>query len=480
MDITLNNLELENASNIICFTDIPNILKVSDSVETDYSSFTLTIDGNLSSITSADTQWTITIMDSTISNVLSYNSAINRTFYVANDNTSTAASIARALRNCPQVQASFNIEHNGAFVRLDAKEPGEVLLDRRVEISSNIPGEYLNITGYEAQSTSPLYGAKVDVDIYHGDTYVTTLEKNFYDGEAAFNITPVITTMADYGTSQPFSATVSSIKNGQYSKLGDVDTNYVSVGYMVNQGAKYLFNTYQIAQNNTRGVARDFENNTLLYIYKPEIPISFYRGDVGGMQITIDYLNSAGSTLSSTTTTWRNTDSSKVLVDLTLYLDETWFNQAFYIDLSLGNIKLRYNVIKPLKATEHCQRILFRNSYGGISFIDLTGSLSVNTSLETSTYQKNIYDYYDTDMNELEKTYDVQTKYTYTLKSHLFEKDGKWIYNDLLQSGYIWTLVNNEKYLILLDDVTVDEVEGNNDIYQASVKFHFSQPTTII
>ena len=71
---------------------------------------------------------------------------------------------------------------------------------------------------------------------------VTTLEKNYYGSEAAFNLSPVLTTFAEYGNSLPYSLKVSSIVNGTYSLLGTIDTNYISIGYMVNQGAKYLFN----------------------------------------------------------------------------------------------------------------------------------------------------------------------------------------------------------------------------------------------
>ena len=109
----------------------------------------------------------------------------------------------------------------------------------------------------------------------------------------------------------------------------------------------------------------------------------------------------------------------------------------------------------------------------------MTGTISMSKDIETTTYDKNLYDYYETDLNSLSKTFDVTVKDTYTIKSHLFETDGKWIYNDLAQSPFIWTFINDEKYEILLDSVAVEEQE-NNDIYEATVKFHFSQPTTLL
>ena len=73
----------------------------------------------------------------------------------------------------------------------------------------------------------------------------------------------------------------------------------------------------------------------------------------------------------------------------------------------------------------------------------------------------------------------VNIKDTYTLKSHLFEEDGKWVFNDLAQSSLIWTVINGQKYEIILDSLSVDETD-NNGIYEATIKFHFSEPTTLL
>ena len=170
------------------------------------------------------------------------------------------------------------------------------------------------------------------------------------------------------------------------------------------------------------------------------------------------------------------------MLDLTFQLNHAgyaFFQQAFYIDLTLGTTKIRYNVIKPLKATEYSQRILWRNSYGGISFFDFTGQRSEVRELELMTYQKNIFDYYTDPMNSLEKPYDNEVKYTVTLKSHLLEHDGKYIFNDLIQSAQVWTEINGENYEIIIDSVSVDETD-RNDIYEATVKYHYSQEPSLI
>ena len=118
--------------------------------------------------------------------------------------------------------------------------------------------------------------------------------------------------------------------------------------------------------------------------------------------------------------------------------------------------------------------------YGGISFFDFTGTKTETRDLDVMTYEKNIFDYYTSDMNDLEKVYDNTVKYTVTLKSHLFEKDGKYIFNDMLQSPVAWVIRNSEKYAIIIDSINVEETSNNNDIYEATLKYHYSQEPSLI
>lgn len=485
MNITLNGLEY--GSNLVTFTDIPNILKVSDEDYGTYATFTMTFAGDLSASVTGDGQYHITFMNESIRNVITPSNAINKNFYISNSNTSLAASVARAIRNCPTIAANFNIENDDNTVTLTARVIGQVWSNMASGYyETNIPAANLAITGVDGSASSPLHGSKIDVDIYSDNNYITTLEKNFYNGEAAFNLSPVLTSLAEYGKYHPYTLKVSTISDsdGNYSLLGNVDTNYISVGYMCNQGNKFLFNDYfNLAANYNRGTSRDFANNTILYVYEPSIDLSFYAGsNTGGMSIVKTYYDSAYNVLTAYTTTWHRTDSNG-LYDLSIPLNEQgyrFFNDAFYVDIQFGsNDPIRYNVIKPIKATEYGQRILWRNSYGGISFFDFTGKKEETRTVETKTYQKNIFGYYDNPMNELDRAYDNEVKYQVTLKSHLFENDGKYIFNDLLQSSYVWTRINGENYVIIIDSVDVTETDNNN-IYEATVKYHYSQEPSLI
>lgn len=478
MNITYNNIE--GAGNLITFNDIPNILKVSDESGGTYATISFFFNIPLQSyLLLEDGLWYITIMGETITNVTDPSRAINKNFYIAPTNESTNASIVRALRNCPTIAANFNVGFSSSTVTLTAKAVGSLVNES--SFTTNISNVVCIVTITDGTSFSDLYGSQIGVDVLSDGEYVTSLQKNFYNGEAAFNVTPVLNTFTEIGKAKPYTLSISSTKNGIYSQIGAITTNYAAQGYMVNQGQKYLDNTYwQYAMNFSRGQARSpIMNNTILYVYQPTIPISFYRGNEGGGYITITYRDSAYNAVYTETQEWTNIYSSTKLIDKELQLQESIMRNCFYIDVAFGDETIRFNVIKPVQMTEYCQRILWRNSYGGISFIDLTGQKTETRELNLQTYQKNIFDYYTDPVNELEKVYDNDVEYQVTLRSHLFEEDGKWVYNDLIQSPEVWTEINGQNYAIILESVSVEETD-NNGVYQATVKYHYSQEPSLI
>jgi hypothetical protein len=257
------------------------------------------------------------------------------------------------------------------------------------------------------------------------------------------------------------------------------------VGYNNNQGEKYLelSAAYVPAQNFSRGESKPSLNNTLLYVYDNTIPFSFYTSRTSITPINVIYRNSLYEQIGAST--WvdpeAHADGDNRLVDTYIELDCDIMKNAFYVDVKIDSQQdfVRYNVIKPLKATEYSQRILWRNSYGGISFFDFTGAKTETRDVDITTYQKNIFGYYTDTMNELEKVYNNEIKYSVTLKSHLFENDGKYLFNDLAQSPDVWTVINHETYAIIIDNISVDETDRNN-IYEATVRYHYSQHPSII
>lgn len=479
--ITYNNRSSSNASNLVTFTDIPNILKVTDASGGTKQTISLTFNGNLAGVAHTD-PWTISIQGETISSVDTFDKAINKSFFVSTSNNTTAASAARALRNCPNIAAQYTVQQYQNGIILTARDIGSFT----VTVDSNIPVSYLSKSITQGSSQSQLVGSKIDVDVYNGSDYITTLEKNFYNGEAAFNMSPVLTTFAKRSKTEPYLFRLNTIsQNGDYQLLGTVGTNYISQGYMCNQGQKYLelYDYEVMAQNFFRGSEKQSWNNTLLYVYGNTIPFSFYTKSTSMSRIDVLYRDSAFNVVGGLD--WNDEDAHAVGNN---YLVTTYIplnnmpSSTFYVDVKFESQLdfVRYNVIKPLKATEYYQRIYWRNSYGGVSFFDFTGAKTETRDLETTTYQKNIFDYYTDPRNELERVYNNEIKYNVTLKSHLFENDGKYVFNDLAQSPEVWTEINGETYAIIMESVSVDELNDRNNIYEATVRYRYSMTPSII
>ena len=127
MDITYNNRSAVNAKNLITFTDIPNILKVTDTNTGQKQRITLTFTGNLSEVLHSD-PWTITIQGDTISSVNTFEEAVNKSFFVSSSNSTTAASVARALRNCPNITVAYTVQQYQNSIILTGREIGKLIL----------------------------------------------------------------------------------------------------------------------------------------------------------------------------------------------------------------------------------------------------------------------------------------------------------------------------------------------------------------
>lgn len=486
-NITYNNIPSSSATSFVTLSDIPNILSVTDSSTGTNAILKLTVGNGWTA--SANNQWWLEFLGETISNVLQPQNAINKNFYIASDKRSTAASICKALRSCPTVSAKFqvylDVNASSSDVYLKARDIGDI--DLTVLMPTGMTS-YLTVSTTGGTATSTLINSKIDVDIYSNDDYITTLEKNYYGGECAFDVTPVLATMAERGKTKPYSLYVSSINaSGITSSLGSVTSNTVAEGYLVNQGFKYiplntLTNNFIVAQNFSRGEDKSWTNNSMLYVYGNDIPLSWYSKTLSSMTVDVNYLSSAYAVVHTETKTLTD-NSNGWLHNGTVQLNQSYKSEAYFIVLALkdGNTALTsigYNVIKPLKATEYYQRVYWRNSYGGISFFDFTAKRSEARDIETTTYTKNIYDFYTQDRNEQDIIYNVDTKNTVTLKSHIIEKDGTYVFNDLMQAGEIWTEVNGEEYGIILDSVSVEET-SNNNLFEATIKFKYSQPTSL-
>ncbi len=485
MAISLKFNNITNASNFVTFTDIPNLVTVTNSeIGGTIAGLKILISGSWSSASHTD-PWFITINGETITGVDDFANAINKNFFISSSNSSTAASIAKALRNCPSLASSFVISSVDNQVWLKGRAKGQFTWD----VTTNATA-YTTTSPTGGTVSDELIGGSVDVNLLDSqNNYITTLTKNYYQSGLSFDITPLITTLAERGKTVSFNMEVAATKNdGTYSILGNITGNTITQGYLVNQGYKYIdLGTlgFCVAQNYSRGTSQGAENNTKLYVYGDTIPFSWYSKTLNNVTMKITYYSSARVQFHEATQALSDSENGWLHND-TVNLDSTNKNSAYYIGLqpyngntALTDYPIIYDVIKPLKATEYYQRVYWRNSYGGVSYFDFTAAKTDARDVDITTYQKNIYDFYTQPRNELDMIYDNKVKYSTTLKSHIIEKDGTYLFNDLLQSPEVWIIENGQEYGIILDSLQVDE-DNRNNLFTATIKYHFSQEPSLI
>ena len=473
MNITYNNAE--SPSNILTFTEVPNILKISENVSGNKCTIQFFMGDNLRQTVTADSQYYITLFGETITNVMSPQSANNKRFYISDDAESTAMSIARALRNCGGLNANFDIFGNGGTVRIIAKTIGKKITTANY-LQRNIQGQYMGVSVQDGNSYSVLFNSKIEIDVYNSDSidvnyFVTTLEKNWYGDECAFDMSPVLSTFSEYGRTNPYLFVINVFReDGEWQSQGTVSGN-TTIGYHANQSDKYkIAQGVQMLANKSRGN----DGVMTLYTYNNTIPYSVLCGlDTGGWTITVSVKDSAFNEIYNSTSTARRT-TSNMLVDASIQIPQTAFTAGYYVDLTLGVDTTRFNIIKPLKATEYYQRILWRNEYGGISFFDFTGARSESDNVDIETYEKNIFDYYENPDFERKMIYSNDYKKTVSLTSHLMDADGRWIFNSLMRSKKVWTTINGKVYYIIPKSIEVAEDQNYNNIYTAKLTYEYS------
>lgn len=474
---------------LITFTDVHNIIQVKENVSGTKASLKLCVQGNWKASVSAESQYYFTIFGETITNTMSPSLATNKKFYIAEDKGDTAISIARALRNCSSLSAQYLITTGttnikGDTVIITSKTIGYKNFAKSID--RNIPSTYLLVGTVSNGSADENYGnyfnSKIDVEIYKGaesvNKYVTTLEKNFYNNECSFDVTPVIATMVEPTREnqniKPYKMKVNKLaSDGSYDELGIVNA-YVTYGYLANQSQRYL----PLQEITVLSNSKTTDRGGLLYLYDKYVDFSVLLSDtVHGLALTVAYLDNAMNRIDTVVHTIPITVSQVTIRDFHLDLDSNLLAQSTYIEVYVSSKtpQLRYQVIKPLKATENNQRVYWRNEYGGISFFDFTGQHTESDSINIETFEKNIFDYYDTNEFERKKVYSNKVEKTVKLKTHLMEKDGIYIFNSLIRTKKAWTVVNDKVHYIIPKNVEVNEDQSYNDIYTATFTYTYSE-----
>lgn len=475
--ITYNNLNQPN--NLLTFSDVPNILKLKENIRGYNGTFSFIFEGNLKQTVSAESQYSVTFLDETVTSTMNPKNAKNKRFYISSDPSSTAASFAQALRNCASIMAEFKVDFGGNEVELQGRTLGEKWTNVAHYLDSNIPNTYMHTTAYDGTAEpEDVFMSKVLVDVIGNNKYITTLEKTFYGNECAFNVSPVLSTFSEYGKTNSYKFTIGTISQygnsvGTYTQRGSV-SGYTTCGYEANQSDRYKYlNTIEIALNTNR--------NQIRYIYGTKLDYSVIVGGNSSKDVTYSIKNNTLTEIYSTGETINPASYSSHIIDKTWTIPNAYYNSASYLDVTIGENTVRFKVIKPLKATEYYQRIYWRNEYGGIEFFDFTSKRSESDSVDIETYEKNIYDYYEAkDANnrsiyEQKKIYSNQFKKEVKLTSHLIEENGKWFINSLARSKKVWTVINGKLHYIIPKAVDATEDGTYNNIFTATLTYEYSQ-----
>lgn len=501
MRITLNGIE--NPNNIITFTNCPTILTVSDSWTGTRARSVIDVK-NLSSVRTPE-EYTISVGDYIIRGTGDLTKSVGNRFYLTSSNTLAnrvlvARKIVDAISSLGGITMSYRVwqdsDTNGQLLPRVIVEAISVGIGNVIiRINDPMPSGIVTMDGTMGSVTSIFNGSitnKIHVDIYKNNSPVTRinapnwtrgsfiaqLEKTVWGGSVSFDLSNIFNAESEIGTLSGYEIIVYSEVDGNITTLGDLKYIYATPGYLVNQGGSFIpkFTGCYLAQNVSRGDSVGGVNKSILYVYYNSIVFSLYTDNsMGTVKCTIDYLNSSQASLGTET---QNIFCGNNLNTFTLSINQLLLQQSSYVDLTIPNVgKLRYNVIKPIHATDETQRIYWTNSYGGTSFFDFTGTRTEERKTDIETYQRSLYDYYNSDRQELKRIYSKEVKITVTLTTHNIQKDGTWQLFDLQNSYNAWTTVNGKEYAIHITDIQVDETDVAG-IYTAQIEYEYSMGDT--
>lgn len=500
MQVTFDGLT--NPKGMVCYTGFPNILEISDTDSGTKAKAEISITGT-GSLTD---ELTVIVNGQTLKSTPYLSNAHGNRFYLSTSSTNgqirTAYSLAESLRSIPSLAVNYNIfVYTGSDGSQYQSGVPKVIIQAKGNGSSynlTVTGTLFNskasvsITNGTSSSTL-LSGTdnEIIVDIYEGTdaikplyngtsqgNYVTQLRKSHYGTSTFFDLTPILASLAEYGVMKSIVLHVYALNDGVPTLLANLGNIFYTVGYSVNQQAPFIqsFTNVLLAQNVQRGDPKPYYNNTILYIYNPTILLSLLTAyNVNTRNLTIAYFNSAMVQIKSEE---YPVVTTKAITDISIGLDADTFPQTHYVTVTIPDLgTIRYRVIKPLKATDENQRIIWRNSMGGQSFFDFTGQRTEQRKTKTDYYQKQDFSYYKTGKSERNLVYDKQITITVNLTTQYLEQDAIWQLFDLQNSTNAWTEVNGKSYSINITDIKVTE-SNVSGIYNCTIQYEYSMGDT--
>lgn len=460
MNKSFNNIPLTGSTTIpiICLDDVYNIFTIEQPTTGTLEEYTLTVQNTLSADTNG--QYYISFLGNSISNVINPQNAKGQYFFIkANSPTSTAVSIANALRACPNINASFNIIFDNNEVTLTARNYGNV--DERLQ--TNILSSDMTVAYTQGTVDDNIVNSNVNVEIYDENmTYLTTLSKTFIKDDIAFNISPVLSTFSEYGKMKQYYLESYYVGNdGLWNPSQDFYC-YHTKGYKTPYSEKYISGGTKILLAHP--------DDYKLWTYNNTIPYTIFGGfGAGGFTITTTCYGSDDSVITATTESVQQ--PTPQYMEFTYTIPPQLMNDVYKVKIEAGNDSVVFNVIKPLKMAPGATRVEWRNEYGGISYFDFTGQKSDSISTTTADYKKNIYDYYTSSEYEEEKVYNIDKTTEYTLNSHIVEENSLYILQSLSLAKKVWIKKDNDNIPIIITSIGNNKENNYSTVYTMQIKY---------
>lgn len=482
-NITINGL-YSNYDGMIMLSDIPNII----SYETEEYGTKAKCEIRLADTPdygAFPTGQTLSINGETIVSVNDISLVGGRNFYIGNVKKWIISTMIDALKNCPNIAANYNItrkkDSDGSYldvVLIEAKINGSKFnIDYKSSIlDRNLP--HIETEGTSSDDYKNDTFAKIKLDIYKCDNarynnitnseavanedYVTTMEKTYYENGVRFDISPVIAQFAEYGELTYFRLVMTVFSSSQAHplvELAKVFNLYVLNGFR-NESMPYILKS---------NVPMMLDGEHKHYVYEPRIDLSWLSSS-NSDTFVINYKNSLGTVLKTQSPSLMN-----ISMDKSFNLDETLLRSTcHYVDITLPNgIVKRYEVIKPTKMADKCQRVYWRNCLAGISFFDFTGKSTKKTDMESITYMKSNLGYYDDKVNEIIYSKDVTD--TYAITSHIIHEDTLPLFGDMVRSKKAWISDDGIDRDIIITDIDYEELADSNNLFRVTITYHFSR-----
>jgi hypothetical protein len=208
------------------------------------------------------------------------------------------------------------------------------------------------------------------------------------------------------------------------------------------------------------------------FIYDNKIDFSyFFTVNSGNIPIVIYATMFNGNTTQLVSSSLTKTD---IVSDFSIpfTINDIDKNNVKNITLSGSNFSVTYDYLRLINLSYSNYRITYRNSYGGLDFIDFIGGLSVQNETENITYTTNRMDRWDdTTLRSNYQTWDVNNEYTFSLTSHIVTKDYLHIFEEMIQSKYIWLEVDGIKYRVVVDSLDKEELQFG--VYKITCSFRY-------